>query len=219
MTSTIDRTSRHQRSGVAIAPEPVDVAFGHAADPVRDGMPQKPWDAARLGDGLKAARLEWRRAHRRNAEIGVSRFPSRVRIEAIITDLCAALFPQRLGAPASDAGDEEAYVAATLDRALTALLDQVQLELLYWGEESRHGFTREDADTVLRHFAAALPELRTLIDQDVEAAFLGDPAARSVDEILICYPCALAVIHHRLAHHLHSLGAPLGARRSSELAN
>jgi serine O-acetyltransferase len=179
----------------------------------------KPWDAATIGAGLKSARLRWREAHRRNAEIGAEGFPSRHRIDQIIADLCSALFPQRLGDIRAEHDDEDAYVAATLDRALDALLEQVRLELRYWGNESAVAFADEDADTILRHFAAALPRVRTLIDTDVEAAFLGDPAARSVDEILICYPCAAAIIHHRLAHQLHSLGAPLVARIISEIAN
>lgn len=179
----------------------------------------KPWDITALGSQLKSARVSWREAHRRNTEIGVSGFPSRVTIETIVADLCAALFPQRLGAPDSDRGDEDAYVAETLDRALTHLLAQVKLELRYWSSETIHNFAEEDAENILRHFALALPEIRALIDTDIDAAFLGDPAARSVDEILICYPCALAVIHHRLAHRLHGLGAPLVARIISEIAN
>jgi serine O-acetyltransferase len=61
--------------------------------------------------------------------------------------------------------------------------------------------------------------LRARIDQDVEAAFAGDPAARSVDEMLLCYPSLLAIIHYRLANSLHTLGAPLIARMIGELAH
>ncbi|MBS0543560.1 MAG: serine acetyltransferase, partial [Proteobacteria bacterium] len=68
-------------------------------------------------------------------------------------------------------------------------------------------------------FARGLPGLRMLLDKDVQAAFDGDPAARSVDEVLLCYPGVLAVIHHRLAHALHRLGAPLVARILSEIAH
>ena len=45
-------------------------------------------------------------------------------------------------------------------------------------------------------------------------ARFGDPAARSVDEVLLCYPGVLAIIHHRLAHTLYQLGTPLLARRA-----
>jgi len=183
------------------------------------GDPHKPWDTASIGAGLKAARLRWRDAHRHNAEIGANGFPSRRVVEGVLADLCAALFPQRLGEPGNDVGQEDAYVAVMIDRALAALLKQVRLELRYWSATNLHAFCEEDVESILHHFALALPDIRALIDTDVEAAFLGDPAARSVDEILICYPCALAVIHHRLAHSLHGLGAPLIARIISEIAN
>ena len=64
----------------------------------------------------------------------------------------------------------------------------------------------------MRRFAGALPGLRRLLDTDVLAAYQGDPAARSVDEVLLCYPGVLAMIHHRLAHELYALGLPLLAR-------
>jgi serine O-acetyltransferase len=177
-----------------------------------------PWDLEVIASGLRDARAAWRKAHHRHLEVGVDGFPSRTRIEAILADLCAALFPQRLGEAHGEA-DEDVYVAGVLRRALQGLHDQVRLELRYWSAESRHPFVEEDAATILRHFAAGLPEIRAIIDTDIEAAYLGDPAARSVDEILICYPCAQAIIHHRLAHRLHGLGAPLIARIISEIAN
>ncbi|MET0271250.1 MAG: serine O-acetyltransferase EpsC [Sphingomonas sp.] len=184
------------------------------------GLPVEPapWDLEAIADGLRGARERWRQAHRRNVEIGAQGFPSRARVNAIIADLCAALYPQRLGTAHGEA-DEDAYVASVLRSALQNLLDQVRIELRYWGSEAREPFADEDATTILRHFAAGLPEIRAIIATDIEAAFLGDPAARSVDENLICYPCALAVIHHRIAHSLHGLGAPLIARIISEIAN
>jgi serine O-acetyltransferase len=64
-----------------------------------------------------------------------------------------------------------------------------------------------------------LPAIRRLLDIDIEAAFRGDPSARSLDEVLICFPGLLAIIHHRLAHALHLLGAPLVARIISEISH
>lgn len=61
--------------------------------------------------------------------------------------------------------------------------------------------------------------MRTLLDTDAEAAFQGDPAARSVDEVLLCYPGIQALIHHRIAHRLHALDLPLLARIVAELAH
>ena len=75
------------------------------------------------------------------------------------------------------------------------------------------------AQALLRDFGLALPGIRALLDSDVLAAYHGDPAARSVDEVLLCYPGVQAMIHHRLAHQLYRLGVPLLARLVSELAH
>jgi serine O-acetyltransferase len=76
-----------------------------------------------------------------------------------------------------------------------------------------------DALEATRAFGASLPQIRNLLDSDVLAAFQGDPAAGSVDEVLLCYPGVLAMIHYRLAHRLYELGLPLLARIISELAH
>ena len=56
------------------------------------------------------------------------------------------------------------------------------------------------------------------LKEEIQVIFERDPAARSVDEVLLCYPGILAVIHHRLAHHLYRAGLPLLARISAEIA-
>ena len=59
----------------------------------------------------------------------------------------------------------------------------------------------------------------TAVVGDRVTLYQGDPAARSVDEVLLCYPGVLAMIHHRLAHKLYTLGLPLLARIVAELAH
>jgi len=54
---------------------------------------------------------------------------------------------------------------------------------------------------------------------DVQAAYAGDPAATSIAEILLCYPGMVAILHYRLAHSLHKLGAPFIARIVSDIAH
>ena len=75
------------------------------------------------------------------------------------------------------------------------------------------------AQTITHEFAAQLPRIRLLLDTDIRAAFQGDPAARTPDEALVCYPGIHAVIHQRLAHVLYQLGVPLIARMITELAH
>jgi serine O-acetyltransferase len=95
----------------------------------------------------------------------------------------------------------------------------VASELDYWQGWCDAPFEDSQSDTIVRLFAGSIAEVRTLIDSDIEAAFVGDPAARSADEILISYPGALAILHYRIAHQLFALGAAIVARVISELAN
>ncbi|MBS0632700.1 MAG: serine acetyltransferase [Verrucomicrobia bacterium] len=61
-----------------------------------------------------------------------------------------------------------------------------------------------------------LPELRRIIHTDVTAAFDGDPAARSIEEIILAYPCVLSISLQRFAHVLYRLGVPLLPRMLTE---
>jgi serine O-acetyltransferase len=75
------------------------------------------------------------------------------------------------------------------------------------------------AGAVVDRFLGALPDIKALLDTDLEAALAGDPAAHFRDEILLGYPSFTALLHHRLAHALHELGVPLVPRLIAELAH
>jgi serine O-acetyltransferase len=68
-------------------------------------------------------------------------------------------------------------------------------------------------------FLENLPQLRRLLATDVQAAFDGDPACRSLDEVIFCYPGLQAVTVFRLAHELHTLGVPFIPRMMTEWAH
>ncbi len=68
-------------------------------------------------------------------------------------------------------------------------------------------------------FASALPALRKMLAEDVEAAFEGDPAARSFAEIVVAYPSIHAIAIYRIAHELHRLGVPQLPRIMTEYAH
>ncbi len=68
-------------------------------------------------------------------------------------------------------------------------------------------------------FLERMPELRRTLAEDVQAAFDGDPAAKSPDEIVFCYPGVGAVTVHRVAHELYRLGVPLIPRMMTEYAH
>src|SRR5215475_1655975 len=68
-------------------------------------------------------------------------------------------------------------------------------------------------------FLEQLPELRKLLALDVQAAYDGDPAVRTLDEVIFCYPGLEAVTIYRLAHVLHGLGVPFIPRMMTEWAH
>jgi serine O-acetyltransferase len=180
------------------------------------------WQLQQIVSQLREARDEWRQRNGRvSGEQGGRELPSRAAMRDILEALCGALFPMRLGPVDLREESEDFYVGHTLDVALNALLAQARLELRYVARQ--HGedtiAVESKATRLIQDFAAALPAMRILLDTDVLAAYHGDPAARSVDEVLLCYPGILAVIHHRLAHHMYRAGLPLLARISSELAH
>jgi serine O-acetyltransferase len=179
---------------------------------------------------LRQARERWRESQQRPREVGARELPSREALASIVAGLRGALFPMRLGPSELRQETEDYYVGHTLDTVLGALLAQVRLELLHrqrqaartavpGGVEAPQPEVRQQARALVREFAAALPRIRGLLDSDVLAAFHGDPAAQSVDEVLLCYPGIQAMIHHRIAHELYTLGVPLLARLVAELAH
>jgi serine O-acetyltransferase len=179
------------------------------------------FDVSDIVGALHAARDEWRDARNRPRESGSREFPSREALAGIVESLKGVLFPMRLGPPDLRHESEDFYVGYTLDAALQSLRTQARLELLYTARHQSAPVEAidEQAASAAREFAASLPAIRRLLDGDVLAAFQGDPAARSVDEVLLCYPGVLAMIHHRLAHRLYGLALPMLARIVAELAH
>ena len=103
------------------------------------------------------------------------------------------------------------------------MLEQVKLNLAY--DDKYKKLERDSvqinllAEEIVRDFAAQLPHLRKILDTDVIAAYEGDPAARSVDEVLLCYPGILAMIYHRIAHEFYKKQLSLLARIIAELSH
>ncbi|WP_250527539.1 serine O-acetyltransferase EpsC [Caballeronia sp. GAWG2-1] len=179
------------------------------------------FDIDDIVQSLQTVRQQWREVQRRSLEPGGRELPAREALTDIVGAMKGALFPMRLGPPDLRQESENFYVGHALDFALQGLLVQAKLELQY---KARHA-PRDDAaidaraSTAVKAFAKTLPRIRSLLDSDILAAYQGDPAAGSVDEVLLCYPGILVMIHHRIAHELYRLELPLLARIVAELAH
>ena len=174
-----------------------------------------------IGDVVSELRaLRLRSLENRQRRDRPPKLPSRKVLVGIADGLRAVLFPNRLGMPDLTHESVDYYVGHTLDVTLRELMVQVRRELRFAaGADAQGNSERERAAGITQAFAQRLPHIRGLLESDIQAAYEGDPAARSVDEVLVCYPGITAVTYYRLAHELHRLGAPLIARMISEIAH
>ena len=178
----------------------------------------KRWETLEIVSELRALREESLAArHRTGSPV---KLPSRKVLATVVEGIGAALFPNRLGEQAIAPESVDYFVGHTLELALQKLDEQIAIELVFAERFSAvPEETRQKAVEITRHFAAHLPQIRRSLESDIQAAYEGDPAARSADEVLVCYPGMTAVIHYRLANVLHRLGAPLVARVIAEIAH
>jgi serine O-acetyltransferase len=179
---------------------------------------EQQWGIATLVSELQAVRLKSQQNQQRFDN--PPKLPSTKILTHIVEQLAAVLFPNRLGMP--DLHDEgvDYYVGHTLESVLRQLYRQIVLELQFKAEsDASFDLVNTQAVELTRQFAEQLPDVRRMLETDIQAAYEGDPAAGSPDEVLVCYPGITAVIHHRLAHPLYKLGAPLLARIIAEIAH
>lgn len=148
--------------------------------------------------------------------------PSIQILKEIVDLLREILFPGYFGE--SDVRSESIryYLGVNTERAFNLLVDQIHAGLCFI-------CTDEDPEASLRHrksayemgtkFITQLPRMRQILASDVEAAFLGDPAAQSRGEVIFCYPAIRAITNYRIANALLNLGVPLIPRMISEMAH
>jgi serine O-acetyltransferase len=134
----------------------------------------------------------------------VAKLPSKRKIDAVIESILGLLFPQHTADV--EATQEQLVARLTLLRGdLSRMLGSV--------------VPRQHAAALATRFIERLPEIHTHLREDAEAIMQGDPAAESLDEVIVAYPGFLAIAVHRVAHELHALGVPVLPRLLSEAAH
>lgn len=136
-----------------------------------------------------------------------------------ILHLCfQVLFPGYFGSSDLSAETIQYHIGSKLAKLDRLLAEQIVrcCRAAEHAHGSVDGHCRQEAHHTAAAFLRKLPELRAALNLDVEAAYDGDPAARSFDEIIFCYPGFQAVMIYRIAHELHRLGVPLMPRIMTE---
>lgn len=144
-----------------------------------------------------------------------SNLPSKRAISTICEDLLQLLFP--------GFHDQEPIHSAHLRRVtahrIFSIADRLKEEVCKSLRLREPGCPEATAERLLHDFLQAIPRVRELLRTDVEAAFAGDPAASTSDEIILAYPFLEAVAIQRTAHVLYALGVPLIPRMMTEWAH
>ena len=161
---------------------------------------------------------------RRAAGVGFEP-PSRPVLIDVLEGLRSALFPGYFGLVQMTEG-LNFHLGSLLEEKLRRLQEQILRGLVFthWQDgadppDRLRRLNEARAAGAAGHLLARLPELQRLALLDVEAAYAGDPAALSRDEVVFSYPGVQAVIQHRIAHELYLLAIPLIPRIMSEHAH
>ena len=145
------------------------------------------------------------------------RLPNRSVIIDIVRDLKSIVFPGYFSTDTSVTVFPEYYVGHRLNDIYDRLKNQIEIALLYHGEEPEEA--EAHADRTACGFFEQLPEVQRLLLTDVQAGFDGDPAAKSKEEIIFSYPGLFAIYVYRLAHILYKENIPFIPRVMSEYAH
>ncbi len=146
--------------------------------------------------------------------------PSKHAIADITVDLLRLLFPGFFDEKLIHSSEIKVETATLLDSVLGNLEDEIRKSLEYNPPpELPKKDLRSIAHTYALEFLSSLPRLRELLHTDTEAAFNGDPAALSKEEVIVAYPCIETIAVQRLAHELYLKNIPLIPRIMTEWAH
>jgi serine O-acetyltransferase len=161
------------------------------------------YGAGRLVDSLSSAQL-----------------PSKRQVIEALAHLKATMYLGYYSTGFVDEAKLHFAVGAHLYPAYDVLVEQIRRAASYEGFRTA-GVPRDPAwpETVVLGLLREIPNLRAMLSKDVLAAFQGDPAANSVEEVIFSYPSIEAITTHRIAHVLYAEGVPMLPRIMSEHAH
>jgi serine O-acetyltransferase len=145
--------------------------------------------------------------------------PAKKVVIEVLEDLFTILFPGYLGDSEITKANVKYYLGTKLTSVYTRLTGEVEKSLKYICRkisECPQDVCQKRAHVLVKELLEKLPEIRSMLSGDIEAAFIGDPAAVSSEEVILSYPCVLAISTYRIAHELYLNGVPLISRIMSE---
>jgi len=153
--------------------------------------------------------------------IDASNLPMRDEILDILDLFFEVIFPGYTGRKTVTKSNVNFIVGDILCNLYTQLTDQIERAYYYQCRIDKCDACdcQTMAENVTQYLLSQLPKIRELLKGDVGAAFDGDPAAKSYEEIVISYPCIIAIATYRIAHELQIKQVPLIPRIMTECAH
>lgn len=147
--------------------------------------------------------------------------PSIETLSEMMKRLKAVLFPGYFGDSEVTPDTLSYHTGAHLDIIFRKMADQIKRGFCFTcvGEDKACTGCEDQAMEKATAFLQALPDIRNMLILDVQAAYEGDPAAKSPGETIFSYPSIAALIHQRIAHCLHNLGVDIIPRIITEMAH
>jgi serine O-acetyltransferase len=159
--------------------------------------------------------------------LGGDNLPSRESVAKILQDLEELLFPGFRKDEALDHDNLAFITAEKVYRIARNLIREVEKSMAFALRTQNKALDEKDprgragchfaAELVIDTFFEELPQIRAVLAEDMKAAFRGDPAAKSFEEVIVSYPGFEAVTAHRLAHFFWQAQVPVIPRMVSEL--
>jgi len=154
---------------------------------------------------------------------GEQPMPSVEILSDIVENLRSVVFPGYYGPSEIKPENMPYHIGATLARVERLLADQINRGYCFVCKKDQEEALCADCERrsriTARTFLDRLPEIRNLLLEDVEAAYDGDPAAKTHGETIFCYPSIRALTNHRIAHELYRLEVDIIPRIISEMAH
>lgn len=148
--------------------------------------------------------------------------PSTEKLKTFVEKVRQIIFPGYFGTINFHPTTFQYHMGVLVDEVFHLLSEQLLAGLCFMcDKENSSDLERRklEAESCAADFISVLPEIRRLMISDVEAAYLGDPAATSISEVIFCYPAIRAISSYRIAHALHKFGIPLIPRIITEMAH
>lgn len=150
--------------------------------------------------------------------------PQQNMIEEIITLSRSLLFPGFFSDCDVNSFNLEYVIGMQCEKLKAVLENQILAGFILSKDCDSHSDSmldshKERAEEIAANYIRQLPTLRQTLHTDVQAMYLGDPAAMSYEEVIYCYPAIKAIINYRIAHDLYTRGVPVIPRMISEMAH